>query len=245
MGQIPFWQQAGAAAVLTTLASAAVPAAAEQPSLFRGIVVADSPVGVRVVSVEESSQAFRADLRPEDIIVRIDEMEINSIDEFATMSLSLRGKTASTTLLVFRRGAPKEVALHLYSYPVLTTWGVRFIPDYDLRFADPQVGLEYWRRLGRGFEEAGKPADALHAYLNALHHVPDDVPAALRATALLTTLSRTDLSEKRLASGISRLREAIGMLDTLFEYPLRDDELEVVRDQLAGALHTLRTSTLN
>ena len=34
------------------------------PSLFRGVVVAEGPVGVRVVRVEETSQAYLADLRP-------------------------------------------------------------------------------------------------------------------------------------------------------------------------------------
>ena len=41
------------------------------PSLFRGVVVADSQVGIRVVRVEDASQAHLADLRPEDIIVRV------------------------------------------------------------------------------------------------------------------------------------------------------------------------------
>ena len=40
-----------------------VSSVANLPSLFRGIVVADSSSGVRIVSVEDGSQAFLADLR--------------------------------------------------------------------------------------------------------------------------------------------------------------------------------------
>ena len=87
--------------------------AAQLPSLFRGVVVADSPLGVRVVSVEEGSQASLADLRPEDIIVRVEAREVHSIDEFAALSATLKGHAASATVLVFRNGAPRELTLRL------------------------------------------------------------------------------------------------------------------------------------
>ena len=214
--------------------------AAQLPSLFRGVAVADSPLGVRIVSVEETSQAYMADLRPEDIIVRIQGAEVRSIDEFAVVSNMLKGRAVSTTLLIFRGGSPREVVLHLYSYPVLKRWGVAFVPDHDLRFAQTQTGLEYWVRLGRGFEEAGKPAEALDAYLNALHNVPDDLAAAFKASELLSQVSRQRLADGSLEAGIAALRDALLMLERLFNEPLTDAQLQTVRAELRDTLEALR-----
>src|SRR3989338_3156105 len=129
--------------------------AGQWPSLFRGVIVADSQVGVRVISVEESSQAFQADLRPEDIIISVEGQAVRSIDEFAALSTSLKGRATLATVVVFRRGAPREIRVHLYSYSVLRTWGIEFIPEYDLRFAEPHIGLEFGRGWGAG---SRKPA---------------------------------------------------------------------------------------
>lgn len=214
---------------------------AQWPSLFRGIVVADSPVGVRVVSVEESSQADLADLRPDDIIVRVRDTELHSIDEFATLSSALKGRVASVTLLVFRNGAPRELSLHLYSYPILREWRVEFLPDHDIRFADPSVGLAYWARLGRGFEVAGKPDDALGAYLNGLHNVPVDLATALHVTELWSAISQRQLAEGHLAEGIAGLRHTLTMMERLFDYPLTDDQLRSIREQLRATLSALKT----
>ena len=210
------------------------------PSLFRGVVVADSPLGVRVVSVEEASQAALADLRPDDIIVRIDAGEVHSIDDFAKHSAALRGRALEATVLVFRNGAPRELRLHLYSYPILNAWGLQFVPELDVRFAQPQIGLHYWTRLGRGFEEAGKPSEALNAYLNALHNAPTDVPAALKASGLFSQVSRQRLADGKLANGIALLRQALAMLEKLFNYPLTDEQLQTVRSQLQETLRALR-----
>jgi len=215
-------------------------AAEELPSLFRGVVVADSPLGVRVVSVEESSQAFLADLRPEDIIVRVHGQDIRSIDEFATLSTSLRGHAAAAAVVVFRRGLPRELRLHLYSVPILTTWGLEFIPDHDLRFAQAQVGRDHWIRMARGFEEAGKPAEALSACLNALHLVPADVEAALTVAGLFSRLSRQQMSAGALAEGTTSLRKALAVTERLFDHPLSDEQLRSVQDQLRSTLQALR-----
>lgn len=214
--------------------------AAELPSLFRGVVVANSPLGVRVVSVEESSQASLADLRPEDIIVRIGERELHSIDEFAALSSALKGTATSATMLIFRNGAPREVALHLYSYPVLREWRVEFLPAHDVRFAQPGVGQEYWRRLGRGFEQAGKPGEALNAYLNALHNVPKDGQTAQQASVLFLRVSEARLREGGLTEGIGSLRQAVTMMDRLFNYPLTEEQLTAIRQQLQQTLQALR-----
>lgn len=215
------------------------PCAAKLPSVFRGVVVADSPLGVRVVSVEESSQASLADLRPEDIIVRVQGRDIRSIDEFAMLSNTLKGTTVTATLVVFRNGTPRELTLQLYSYPLAREWGLEIIPDYELRFAQPQTGLDYWQRLGRGFENAGKPPKALQAYLNGLHHVPADVPTALKASELFARVSQQHLKNGDLARGIASLRQALLVMEHLFDFPLQDEQLQTLKTQLQDTLHAL------
>lgn len=222
--------------------STTIATAAQWPSLFRGVVVADGQVGVRVVSVEATSQAFQADLRPEDIIVGVDGQEVHSIDEFATISTALKGRTVQATVLVFRRGTPREIRVHLYSYPVLRTWNLEFIPEHDVRFAEPRNGLDYWTRLGRGFEEAGKPADALNAYLNGLHNVPDDSATALRVAELFAEQGQEHLRARRLAEGLASLRQAVLVFEKLFDFPLTDDELQRIKRQLEHTLEAIRAA---
>ena len=230
--------------VLVSCLLSPVSIAAEQwPSLFRGVVVADSPLGVRVVSVEETSQASLADLRPEDLIVSIDGREIHSIDEFATLSTAMKGRATAAKVLVFRDGSPRELALHLYSYPILRTWGIEVIPDHDLRFAKPEIGLDYWMRLGRGFEEARKPAEALNAYLNALHNVPTDVAAACKVSDLFTRVSREQLDRGDLAGGVASLRQGLVVMQKLFDSPLTEEQLRAIKDRLTDTLRALRQTT--
>lgn len=217
--------------------------ASQRPSLFRGVVVADSPLGVRVVSIEESSQAFLADLRPEDIIVRVQDTQVRSIDEFAAVSTALKGQTISASVLIFRHGTPRELLVHLYSYPILRAWGLEFIPDHDIRFAQPEVGLEYWRRLGRGFEIAQDLPKALEAYLNGLHNVPTDVATAMKVSELSARISRRALQDARLAEGLRFLEQALRMTERLFDYSLSTEQLESVRTQLRETLQTLKTVT--
>ena len=212
------------------------------PSVFRGVIVADSAVGVRVVSIEESSQAFQADLRPEDIIIGVDGHEIHSIDDFAALSTSLKGRATLATVLVFRRGVPREIRVYLYSYPLLRTWGLEFIPEHDLRFAEPRIGLEYWTRMGRGFEEARQPGDALNAYLNGLHDVPADSATALKVAELFSSLGQQHFAQRRLSEGIASLRQAIMVFEKLFDYPMTDDELQRIKHQLEATLDALRAA---
>ena len=219
--------------------------AAQLPSLFRGVVIADSPLGVRVVSVEASSQALLADLRPEDIIVSVNGIELHSIDEFGALSSALKGRKVAATVLVFRNGTPHQITLHLYSYPILRTWDVQFIPDYDLRFAQAQVGLEYWARLGRGFEDANEPTEALNAYLNGLHNVPTDVPTAFKVSELSLRLSQQQLNTQSLVEGIASLQQALLVMEKLFDSPLSDDQLRTIKDRLTNTLRVLRQTTAN
>lgn len=213
--------------------------AAARSSLFRGVVLADSPIGVRVVSVEDASQAFFGDLRAEDVIVSVNDEEVHSIDEFAALSGRLKGQAIRARLVIFRRGSPLTLQLHLFSDPLLRVWGIEFIPE-DLRFAQPEVGLAYWTRLGRGFTDAGKPSDALHAYLNGLHNVPTDLPAAMQAADLLCQVSRRRLADRQLAEGLTRLRQSVVMLQRLFNQPLTDEQLQTVKQLLEDALQALR-----
>ena len=217
--------------------------AGQWPSLFRGVVVADSPLGVRVVQVEEGSQAFQADLRPEDILVRIGPTEIHSIDEFATLSTKLKGRVKAATVVIFRNGTPRELTVHLYSYPVLRAWGIEFLPEHDFRFADPKTGWAYWDRLGRGFEGAGKLPEAREAYLNGLHNLPADVPTACTIARLSSTLSQQQLAAGDLAHGLPLLRQALTMMERLFEVPLTGAQLSAIRQQLEATLTALRAAT--
>lgn len=226
--------------LLTTHDSRLTAVAASLPSLFRGVVVADDPGGVRVVSVEDFSQAYQADLRTGDLILRVDQTELHSIDEFATLSAALKGHARSVTLLVFRQGMPRTLLLHLYSYPILREWKIEHLPDHDIHFAEPDTGRAYWMRMGRGFEEAGNPREALHAYLNALHNVPTDPATALKVITLLSQLSRERLEAGDLAEGMRRLRDALTMMDRLFEYPLSEEDLQALRRHLRDTLTVLR-----
>lgn len=215
--------------------------AGELPSVFRGVVIADSPAGVRVVEVDPSSQAAQADLRAEDIIARVQGRDVRTIDEFAVLSHQLKGRVSSVTVICFRNGAPQELRLHLYSYPVLTRWGVTFVPDDELRFADPRIGLEYWRRLGRGFVEAGKRPEAIRAYLNALHHVPDDAQTAVTVTALFAQVSQQAMRAGRWPEAIAAMGQSLGLMEQLFDAPLTPEQLAVVKQELEATLLVLRS----
>ena len=96
--------------------------AEEQPSIFRGVVVANSDVGVRVVSVEAGTQAAMAGLQPEDLIVRINGDDVRSIDEFAT-----RSTTGPTGFGGAAMGSPVA-----FSGTAETT-GVAMAPDWRIR----------------------------------------------------------------------------------------------------------------
>ena len=216
--------------------------AGQWPSLFRGVVVADSPLGVRVVQVEETSQAYQADLRPEDIVVRIGNTEIHSIDAFATLSSQLKGRVRAAKVVIFRNGTPRELTVHLYSYPILRAWGIAFLPEHDIRFAEAKTGWTYWNRLGRGFEGAGKLPEALNAYLNGLHNLPTDTGTAFTVAILSSTVSQQRLAAGALAEGLPLLRQSVAMMEKLFDAPLTQEQLLTIRRQLEATLAALRAA---
>ncbi len=214
--------------------------ATQWPSLFRGVVVADSALGVRVASVEERSQAALCDLRPEDVIVQINDMAVRGIDEFATVSGSLRGRVFKTALVVLRNGQPRELTLHLYRMPILRQWELSFIPEHDLRFVDPSAGSAYWSNLGRGFEEAKEPERALNAYLNGLHNDPQNLEVALKVSELLWRIGRQQLEQRRLGESVTALQHATTLLTHAFDEPLTGAQLQQVKTQLQQTLDVLR-----
>lgn len=210
------------------------------PSLFRGIVVADSSTGVRIVSVEDGSQAFLADVRAEDIILRIDDTDLGRIDEFAALSLSLKGRAVRARVVILRNGQPLDMELHLYSYPLLRRWNVRFVPDHDFRFIEPAAGRDYWARLGKGFEIARNPEQALAAYGNALHNMPDDVALAMKVSELLGEAAHTRLERKELALALEAFDNHTRLLERLFDEPLTGEQMQVVKSRLEQVLQDLR-----
>jgi len=205
------------------------------------VVLADSELGIRVINVEETSQAALADLRPEDIIVRVNETSLRSIDEFSTFSERLRGSAINATVLVIRNGQPVHLRVHLYSYPVLRRWGVSFLPEHDIRFADSQTGLAYWKRLGRGFETAGDFDKSLDAYLNGLHNDPEQLDVALTVSELLWHIAHRHLQAQRLAEALKALQDEMLILERLFNEPLSTEQLEQIKAQLEGTIRLLRT----
>ena len=213
---------------------------AQLPSLFRGVVVADSSEGVRVISVEESSQASFADLRPEDVIVQLDAKPVKTIDEFARVSQDLKGRAIKASVVVVRNGEPRELILHLYSYPVLRQWDLTFVPEHDIRFADPEVGAQYWMRLGRGFLIADKPEPALNAYLNALHNDPRQLDAALHVAKLLLEITQARLKDHRLPEALVAFKQGAIVLQHLFEQPLASEQLAAIKTQLEQTLVVLK-----
>ena len=217
--------------------------AAERPSVFRGVVVTDSPLGVRVVSVDAGSQAALADLRPEDIIVRINGAELHSIDEFAALSGALKGQAVRATVVIFRNGQPLQLILHLFSFSVLRAWGLAFVPDDELRFAEPRAGWTYWTRLGHGLEQAGKHAEALDAYLNALHQLPTETDTAVKVSELSLLVSQQRLEGGALADGVASLRRGILVMQRLFDRPLTPAQLAPLKRRLQATLHTLHALT--
>ena len=214
--------------------------AAQLPSLFRGIVVADGSSGVRIVSVEDGSQAFLADLRAEDIILRIDDTDLHRIDEFATLSLALKGRAIRAQVVILRNGQPRTVELHLYSYPILRRWDVRLVPDYDFHFIEPSAGHDYWTRLGRGFEIAHDPEHALAAYGNALHNVPDDVTLAIKVSEVLGDVAHVHLERKELPQALDAFDNHTRLLARLFDEPLTEEQVQMVKSRLEQVLKELR-----
>lgn len=216
--------------------------AASWPSLFRGVIVADSAVGVRVISVDPASQAYQLDLRPEDLIVRIGDDEVHSIEEFAALSSALKGRVAVVEVVVFRTGHPRTLRLHVFSAPILAAWGIEVVPDYDVRFAQAQVGRDYWTRLGRAFDEAGKPTEALDAYVNALHNVPEDRSTALEVARLSLRLGQQRLRERAFPEGIAALARATTLMQRLFDDPLTEPQLQAMKQELQATLEAFRAA---
>jgi len=210
------------------------------PSLFRGVMVADSPVGIRVVSVEEGSLAHQADLRPEDVVVQIDGTPIKTIDEFAVMSKALKGRAARADVVVLRNGQPRQLVLQIYSAALLREWDIPFVPDYDLRFIDPNAAVAYWTNLGRGYETAGDLEHALNAHLNALHHVPDSTELALKVSSLWSALAQRQLQNNQMPQALAVIERQMRLMARLFDRQVDDATLAAVKQQLETTVRALK-----
>ena len=213
---------------------------AQMPSVFRGVVLADSPTGVRVVQIEDTSQAARLDLRPEDIIMLVNDRRVRTIDEFGTVSQLLKGQATQASVIILRNGQPYELTLHVYSLPLLRAWGIRFVPDFDLRFVEPSAGMAYWRNLARGFDTANKTDEAISAYLNALHHAPEQADIAMRLTELWLAQTRQRIATQQTNEALESLNHAVTTLQRLFDQPRNVDELERIKRQLEQTLIALK-----
>ncbi|MBI3088577.1 MAG: PDZ domain-containing protein, partial [Candidatus Omnitrophica bacterium] len=207
-----------------------------------GVVVADQPPGVRVISVERESQAHLSDLRPEDIVIQVDDTPIQTIDEFAVLSHALKGRAVQAAVIILRNGEPKTLTLHLYSFPILQQWGLSFVPEHDIRFAEPRAGVAYWTRLGRGFDVAGNLESSLNAYLNALHHDPIQPDTAITVSELLWRISRRLITAGNIREAIGALNQGTTLLGRLFDYPLTEAQLQSVKRQLEETVRVLRTA---
>ena len=214
--------------------------AAPLPSLFRGVVVTNASGGVRVVTVDEGSQAQLADVRPEDLITQINDTPVRTIDEFAVASSGLKGRVFKASVWVLRRNEPLELSVHLYSYPILQHWGLRFVAEYDIRFAEPAVGRQYWMRLGRGFETAKNPEQALNAYLNALHNDPESVETAIKIWELLRQVASAKLASRQFSDALASIQQGTLLLNHLFDHPLTPAQLDAVKTQLAELLKAVK-----
>jgi hypothetical protein len=237
------WDRALVVSFLSLLTAHLSPVFAAEgrlPSIFRGVVVADGPFGVRVVSVDESSQASLTDLRAEDVILEINQLPVRTIDEFAVVSRSLKGKASQAQVVVLRNGQPRELTLHLYSMPILQRWGLFFVHEHDIRFGQGETGLAHWSRLGRGFELAGNDEQALNAYLNALHNVPAEWRMAMKIDSLLWKIARVRLKADRLSEAIGTIQQANALLERLFEQPLEEADLKAVKQELTLTVAALR-----
>ena len=201
----------------------------------------DNPLGARVVSVEEASQAALADVRSDDVIVQINDTAIKTIDEFAILSQTLRGQAVKARVVVLRDGEPRELFVHLYSYPLLREWDLYFVPEHDLRFLEPKAALAYWLRLARGFETAHDAEHALNAYLNALHQDPAQVDVAVQASELIWAIARARLAQHRLPDALAAIQQGTTLLNHLFDHPLDGVQLQLVKHQLQETLELLRT----
>lgn len=226
------WQHTIYVCLVSCLLCLVSAVAGQLPSLFRGVVVADSAHGVRVVSVEEHSQAFLADLRPEDLILQVNHTPMRTIDEFATLSSQLKGVAVKATLVIVRNGEPRELVLHLYSYPVLRQWDLAFVPDDDMKFVEPRAGLSYWARMGRGYETVGDLEAALSAYLNGLHNEPTFVDAAFKVSDLLWQIAQQRLAAKNIGEAMTALQAEVRLLHRLFEQPMTEEDLQRIKGQL-------------
>ena len=122
----------------------------------------------------------------------------------------------------------------------LHQWDLAFIPDHELRFAEPTAGRHYWLNLGRGFETADDLDGALQASLNALHNEPDNVEVAMNTADLFWRIAERHLQSRRLPDAMRALGSGTALLHRLFEHPLKPEQLNQIKSRLEESLHLLK-----
>jgi len=169
----------GLLSAVCCLLSSATVAAEELPSLFRGVTVGEGRPGVVVVFVREDAFALAAGVRAGDHLVAIDEQPINSLEDFADMSRALAGRRTDVSVELLRGGTRFTTDVSLASPTVRSAWGLAFLPDYSLRFADPNAARRYWSQRASHELVQGQDVEAMRSLLNVLHYAPDAYDEAL------------------------------------------------------------------
>ena len=225
--------------ILVLLAGAMPAEAAEYGSVFRGVIVQTATPGPKVVSVDPTSAAYASGLRAGDQILRIEDMPVATLEDFATASQHLKGKAAESTVIVMRNSESVTLQLSLHSRPIEEAWGERFVPDARPIFSDPLEGAKYWAMQARKYRLATDEERYLNALWNLLHYEPDSVGTAMLIGAASTRRARRELRAGQRVEGMRALRTAVKIYHKAFARDLTDDELARVNDGLFDVQATL------
>ncbi len=212
-----------------------------QLDLMEGIEVKESAVGVQVVSVREDSQAYGAGVRVGDRIIRMGETAVSTVSEFEQLAWNT-AEADKVTLLAYRHSEPQTFEVHRFSYPVLARWGFALKPNLELRFGEADIGSYYWIKQAITWETAEDWSQAIYAYLNALHHKPDQVHVVIRVAELYARLGDGLLTTSS-KDALDNYTKSIHLLNRLFDENLDTAQLKRVRDLLKSAILATQQSS--
>ena len=224
------------------MASSTTGWAEEWPSLFRGVTVGEGRPGVTVVFLQEDAFAAGAGMRAGDHIVAIDNMPINTLDEFATMSKALAGKRTDVVIELVRGSARFTAELTLESPTVRAAWGLAFIPDYSLRFVDMNAARRYWSQRASQELVAGKRVEAMASLLNVLHYAPESYDEGLALCEAVLQQGEALWHEGKRAEALGVLRQAMALYRQAAGKPLTAQQWVRVKRALQSLSDTLKQS---
>jgi membrane-associated protease RseP (regulator of RpoE activity) len=219
-------------AVVSVMLCTGTVAADELPSLFRGVTVGEGQPGVRVVFMKEDAFALAAGIRAGDYLVAIDGAPVDSLDDFAAVSNSLRGQQTDVMVTMVRGGTRVHAEISLLSPVVREAWGIVFIPDYSLRFVEPTAGHHYWSRRARQQLLRREHQEAMRSLLNVLHYAPDayDEALALGETMVKQGRQLWDVGDTTAALGV--MQQAVMFYDQASQKPLSSRQWTRVKRML-------------